>query len=139
MTKICVVFVLLVLFAGEMVAQIGQPVLKRKGNKVIEISNMLGTVEGFECLRESRPIIGTVLKRSYDEEETTMVSFVLRDAKDNRHFINLNDDQVGLLGRTTHTIISSLIAKGSRLQVWTYDCNGGGSGIFTYASRIKVL
>jgi hypothetical protein len=36
--------------------------------------------------------------------------------------------------------VGEMVAQvGSRLQVWTYDCNGGGSGIFTYASRIKVL
>lgn len=109
-----------------------------QNRSVIEISNMLGEVEYMECKRVARPITGTIVKRDFEDDEVTIASFILSDAKDRRIPININDAQVGLLGRETSGIVSSLLSKGNKIQVWTYQCSGGGSGIFTYAERIKV-
>jgi hypothetical protein len=140
--KIYLAFVFVITLAANVFAQ-DAPTVKYSGTKqnrrVIEMSNMLGEVEYMECKRVTRPVIGTIVKRNFEDDEVMIASFILSDAKDKRIPININDAQVGLLGRETSGIVSSLLSKGNKIQVWTYQCSGGGSGIFTYAERIKVL
>ncbi len=110
-----------------------------KNRRVTEMSNMLGEVEYMECKRAARLVTGKIVKRDYEEDEFTIASFVVADARDKRFPINLNEATVGVLGHDRNGLISSLLTKGNRVQVWFHECSGGGSGIFFYANRIKVL
>jgi hypothetical protein len=138
MDRICLIVVFAFILAVNVVAQDnGSPSAKYRGSKIVEISNMLGDADGMECKKLSRPIVGTILKRNFDEDEIMITVFVVRDAKDNRRFINIDSAQMGGMGRQTAGNLSSLLAKGSRVQVVAYECSGGGSGIFTYAEKVK--
>jgi len=134
-------FVVLVL-AATTFAQIA-PTVRYTGTgkyrRVAEMSNLLGVVEYMKCRRVSTPVVGRIVKRDFEEDEVTISRFVLADGRDERVPININDAQVGILGHRRNEIVSSLLSKGSKVQVWTARCSGGGSGIFTYAARIKVL
>ncbi|CAN5835313.1 hypothetical protein BH20ACI4_BH20ACI4_27110 [soil metagenome] len=140
--KIYLAFILVVALVANAFAQ-DAPSVKYSGmgknRRVIEMSNMLGEVEYMECKRVTRPVTGTIVKRNFEDDEITIASFILSDARDKRIPINVNDAQVGLLGRETSSIVSSLLSKENKIQVWTYQCSGGGSGFFTYAERIRVL
>jgi len=119
------------------------PSVKYRGTgqnrQVVEMSNMLGDIEYMECKRTAKLVTGKIVKRDYEEDEITIASFIVADARDKRHPINVNEAKVGLLGHYRNDIVSSLLAKGNRVQVWTHQCTGGGSGIFIYADRVKVL
>ena len=140
--KIYFAFVFVIALTANVFAQ-DAPTVKYSGTtqnrRVVEMFNMLGEVEYMECKRVSRPIIGTIVKRNFEDDEFMIASFVISDAKDKRIPININDAQVGILGRETSSIVSSLLSKGNKIQVWTHQCSGGGSGVFTYAERIRVL
>lgn len=131
--------VALVMSVSAQDAPIVEYVGKRVNRRVVEISNMLGQVQYMECKRVVTPVIGKIVKRDFEEDEVTIASFIVADARDKRIPINLNDAQVGLLGHYTNTVISELLARGNRVQVWMHQCSGGGSGIFDYAERVKVL
>jgi hypothetical protein len=137
----------LLAFAIETVAQ-DAPNVKYAGSgqkrRVVEITNMFGQIpEDFRheygWCKKTRLVIGKVVKRDFDEDEVTITSFILADARDKRIAINFNQDQVGLLGHGQNVIISELLSKGNRVQVQTFTCSGGGSGLFIYAANIKLL
>jgi hypothetical protein len=138
MNKIYFFVVFAFVLATNVIAQDnGSPSAKFRGSKIIEISNMLGDADGMDCRKLSKPIVGTILKRDFDENEVMVTVFVVRDARDNRKFINIDSTQMSGMGRQTASNLSSLLAKGSRVQVTAYECSGGGSGVFTYAERVK--
>lgn len=110
-----------------------------KNRRVVEITNMLGEVPYMECGRKPDLVIGKIVKRDFEEDEVTVSSFVVADTRDKRIPINLNEDQVGILGHSRNEIISELLSKGNRVQVTRFTCSGGGSGIFFYAGRVKLL
>lgn len=110
-----------------------------KDRRVVDVSNMLGEVEYMKCKRVARPVIGKIVKRDFEDDEVTITGFIVADVRDKRIPINVNNVQVGLLGRYTNAIIPELLSKGNRVQVWMHQCSGGGSGIFNYAERVKVL
>lgn len=136
------VFAVSLILAASAAAQ-DAPKVKYSGSgvnrRVVDMSDMLGEVPYMECTRVSSPVIGKIVKRDFDEDEVTVASIVLADARDKRHSININDSKVGLLGHSLNEIVPTFLSKGRRVQVWTYKCTGGGSGIFIYADRIKAL
>ncbi len=140
--KLYLTFVLVITFAINVAAQNNQPTVAYGGTgqarRVIEMSNMLGEVDGVECLR-SRSYTGTIVRRTFDEEETMITGITLRDARDNRIHLNINESHIWGLGRTAPSILSSLLARGRRVRIWTYECSGGGSGVFIYADRVRAL
>lgn len=133
------------LLGSFVVSALGQdiPNVKYAGSgqkrRVVEITNMLGDVPYMTCGKKPDLVIGKIVKRDFDEDEITVTSFVVADARDKRIPINLNEDQVGILGHHRNSIISELLGKGNRVQVTRFTCSGGGSGIFFYAERIKLL
>jgi hypothetical protein len=140
MNRIFVFLTLTFVLSFTCLAQIGgNPIVKKKGKLVIEISNMLGDAGGMECLKETKPIIGTIVKRWFEDDEITLARVIIRDAKDKRKSINVDSEHLFLLGRTTNEILSDFLEKNKKVQVWYYDCRGGGSGVFPYANRVKAL
>ncbi len=140
--KVICIFAVLVSFVFGAAAQ-DAPSVKWAGSgqksHVVEITNMLGKVDGMKCHKTPDLIVGRIVKRDFDEDEMTLVSFVLADARDKRFAINLNEDQVGGLGHFRNTYISEILSKGNRVQVTMFTCSGGGSGTFGYADRVKLL
>ena len=118
-----------------------QPTVKYAGKgqarRVIGMSNMLGDADGMTCSKRSRPFVGTIVKRTFDEDETMITNVALRDAKDERVFVNIDTAQIWGLGRTAPTLLSSLLGKGKKVTISAYECSGGGSGIFYYADRVN--
>lgn len=114
------------------------PQIKKNGNRVIEVSNLLGSVEGMNC-KKSGTLTGSVIKRNFEDDEITLASFILRDKRDKRNPINLNNRQVALLGHYSNETVSTLLSMNARLKIFTFECSGGGSGVFTYADRIARL
>jgi hypothetical protein len=140
--KLFLFFALVFALAMNVVAQ-SEPTVqyagKGKARRVIAMSNMLGDADGMKCSKLSRPFVGTIVKRVFDEDETMIVNVVLRDAKDERNFINIDGAQILGLGRTAPTLLSSLLGKGKKVSISAYECSGGGSGIFYYANRVKAF
>lgn len=141
MKNLFILFLSLVLTVGTLAQD--APSAKHSGvgknRRVTEMSNMLGEVEYMECERSARLVTGKIVKRDYEEDEFTIASFIVADARDKRFPVNLNAATVGLLGHDRNGLISSLLTKGKRVQVWFHECSGGGSGTFFYANRIKAL
>jgi hypothetical protein len=143
MFRTCIVTFFISALTLNVMAQSGQPVVKYGGagsaSRIVEMSNMLGDADGMRCLKIRRPFIGTIVKRDFDDDETMIVNITLRDAKDERIPINIDDKQVWLLGRPAPKLLSSLLGKGRKVSVSAYECNGGGSGVFYYAAGVKAL
>ena len=142
--KIYLVTAFVITLAVSAVAQSGQPVVKYGGTKrtprIIEMSNMFGGEESIDmrCSR-LRPFVGTIVKRDFDEDEVMVTNITIRDTKDERVHLNVDSEQISLLGRTAPTIISSFLGKGKRVKVWAYTCSGGGSGNFLYVDRVVAF
>ena len=140
MPKIIVSFGIIIFFFTICFAQkSANPIVKKKSSRVIEISNMLGYAGGMKCLKENKPIIGTIVKRWFEDDEVTLAGIIVRNAKDKRKSVNIDSDHMFLLGRTTPEILSDFLEKDKKVQIWYFDCSGGGSGVFSYANKIKVI
>lgn len=112
------------------------PSAKYSGKKPVSLSDMLGDGGGFKC-KKSKTYSGIVVKRNFDENETIITSFTLKDANDERIHLNLNEKQSWLLGKTAPVVISTILRKGKKVTVSSYSCTGGGSGVFRFADKIK--
>lgn len=127
------------LFVTTLSAQDG-PSIKyggKGGDEVIDMWNMKGTVPYMECWKKPDVYVGTIVKRDYEEDEMTISSFILKRAGDKRIAININQDQIGLLGHYSVSNLASLLTQGKKVKVWSYECTGGGSGVFAYADRVQ--
>lgn len=106
-----------------------------RGNpRLIEFSHLAGSSDG--CVKRG-PFIGTLVQRKFDDDEITLIGFVVRDAKDQRTYINLDDEQIDRMLMVDRDYLSSFLAKGKRLKVWAYAC--GAAGRVLYADRIVAL
>ena len=136
-TRLCfgsVLLLLLVDSAHPQSANVKYGIGKNK-KEVVEMSNMKGVVSDMECWHKPEVVIGVIMKRSYEEDEMTIASFILKSAGDKRKAININQEQIA--GRYSVSNLASLLTIGKKVKVWLYDCNGGGSGTFAYADRVK--
>lgn len=73
------------------IAKIGGPL---KNPRMIELSNMMGETNG--CVRYPQPIAGTIVRREFDDDEITIVGIVLREANDERTYINIDGCESGV-------------------------------------------
>jgi hypothetical protein len=101
---------------------------------LIELSNLAGNSEG--CVKRG-PYVGILVQRKFDDDEITLIGFVLRDSKDQRTYINLDAQQVDRMPVVDRSHLSSFLAKGKRLKVWAYAC--GAAGRVLYADKIVNL
>ncbi len=112
-----------------------QPVAKYAGTprnpRLIELSNMAGDSDG--CVKRG-PYIGTIVQRKFDDDQITLIGFVLRDSKDQRTYINLDDEQIDRMLMVDRGYLSTFLAKGKRVKVWVYAC--GAAGRVLYSDRI---
>ncbi len=140
MAKICFTIVLVLLFGLSVVAQ-----TKRKpaAKKAVEPDTILAvvlsdlapdTVCGEPEWAEKESYIGTVIKRQFDDSELHLSGFIIRDAKDQRTFINIDTDHVSGLARSAPEELSSFLTKGKRVKVWVYRCRR-----ILYAYKIKPM
>lgn len=110
-------------------------VRRKQGNpRLIELSNLGGSSDG--CVKRG-PFIGTLVQRKFDDDEITLIGFVVRDAKDERTYINLDDEQIDRMLMVDRGYLSSFLARGRRLKVWAFAC--GAAGRVLYADRIVAL
>lgn len=63
-------------------------------------------------------ITGKVLRRGFDENQVTLVGFVIRDASDVRSFVNIDTDHLVNSDGMLPTKLSRLLAKGKRVKIW---------------------
>ncbi len=139
MGRIVLILALIFVLAFMALAQSStRPVAKYGGTarnpRLIELSNMAGDSDG--CLKRG-PFIGTLVQRKFDDDEITLIGFVLRDSKDLRTYINLDDEQINRMLMVDRGYVSPFLAKGKRLKVWVYAC--GAAGRVLYADRIVAL
>ena len=131
--------ILSLLFVTMLIAQ-DAPSIKYGGNgsnDIVEMSNMKGKVPYMKCWKKPDIYIGTIVKHSYEEDEMTISSFILKLADDKRIAININQDQVDLLGHHSVSNVASVLSQGKKVKVWAYECTGGGSGTFVYVDRVQ--
>lgn len=120
MGRIVLILSLIFVLAFVALAQSSSPPVAmyggtRRNPRLIELSNMAADSEG--CVKRG-PYIGTLVQRKFDDDEITLIGFVLRDSKDQR-------------------TVSPFLAKGKRVKVWAYAC--GAAGRVLYADRIVAL
>lgn len=102
--------------------------------RLIELSNLAGDSEG--CVKRG-PYVGKLVQRKFDDDEITLIGFVLRDSKDERTYINLDDEQIDRMLMVDRSYLSKFLAKGKQVKVWVYVC--GAAGRVLYADRIVAL
>lgn len=107
-------------------------------SEVSEISNMTGDVK-MKCSLKTAPVDVEVAKRDFAEDEVTIIGLVLKDADDERYVVNVNADQLWILGRHQNRVMWDIFKKGNKLRVWINECSGGGSGLFLYLEKVKRL
>jgi len=83
---------------------------------------------------EVETFVGTVMKRDFAENETTVSGFVLRDKKDQRFYFNLDVDFLSQFSGNTVDSISEALTVGNLLRVKADHC----AHIYM-ARRVKVL
>jgi hypothetical protein len=142
MNKLSFTFFLLTVFTVNVNAQNNRPpVAKYDATGMIELSNMVmsKTVEGcYKSDSDSDYIYeGTIVKRNFADNEITLLSIVLSDSNDERSYINIDDEQIKLMGLADHASFSSFLGKGKRVKVWVYRC--GAAGRIIYADTIKLF
>lgn len=76
---------------------------------------MAGDSEG--CVKRG-PYIGTIVRRKLDDDQITLIGFVLRDSKDQRTYINLDDEQINRMLMVDRGYFPTFLAKGKRVKVW---------------------
>lgn len=71
---------------------------------------------------EKESYIGTVLKRQFNDSEMELNGFVLREANDERAFINIDSEYISTLAASASGDLSSFLKKGVRVKVLVYRC-----------------
>jgi hypothetical protein len=66
--------------------------------------------------------IGTVLKRDFAEDEMRLSGFVLRTARDNREYINLDYDHISGAAASATSDLRDWLIKGRKMKVFVYRC-----------------
>ena len=92
------------------------------------------TVCGAPDLAEKESYIGTIIKREFDDSELHLSGFVIKDAKDQRTFINIDTEHVAGLASSAPEELSSFLTKDKRVKVWVYRCRR-----ILYAYKIKPM
>ena len=82
MKKLLPIFVLM--FASAAFAQEPPKLKYGQHKRIVEMSNLLGDVDGMKCTRITRPFVGTILKRDFGEDEIMMTGFIVRSSSDKR-------------------------------------------------------
>jgi len=66
--------------------------------------------------------VGTVLKRDFAEDEMRLSGFVLRTARDNREYINLDYDHISGVAASATSDLRDWLIKGRKMKVFVYRC-----------------
>jgi hypothetical protein len=77
---------------------------------------------------------GSIIKRDFDDSEMLLSGFVLRDAKDDRTYINIDTEHVSGLAASASNDLADFLTKGRRIKVWVYRCRR-----ILYAYKIAPL
>ena len=94
-----------------------------------------GELCGDPQFAKSVTLIGTVMRRSFAEDEITPSGFVLRDRKDLRYYINIDSEFLSEhFSAGTNESLIDVLTVGKYLRVTTDVC-----GKIYVARRVKVV
>lgn len=130
------VFLLLSFAATTMLAQTkkGTTTAKPKAS----MSDLYNKDDGGACYPVKPPSLsGTILKRQYDEDEMTLIGFVIKDRGDDRTFVNIDHEYVGGKGRFVPEELLQIVKPGKRVKIWAYG--SGASGRLLMLEKLQSL
>lgn len=103
--------------------------------RLVEMWNMAGAERAEGCFRGG-PVVGTIVKREFADDEMTIVGIVVRDSSDERSYFNIESDRITRMSMVSQGHYGSLVARGRQVMVWAYAC--GAAGRVWVADRIKA-
>ncbi len=123
--------------SGSVESQVKTNPPKRTVQMKVRMIDLYDKSSDAYCLELPKPIVGTVLNRKFDEDELTLVGFVIREKTDERSFVNIDTDYVAGKGRFVPSELSSVLMKGKRISIGVYGC--GAAGALFYLDSLKEL
>ena len=133
--------VLILLFALNVAAQTSRKSVGKRGGvkkaiRVVEMSDLASPDVCVDPTKHSAPVEGVIVKRDFDADEITLTGVTVREANDERYFVNIDNEYVASKGRFVPRELSSILTKGRRVKIWVYGC--GASGMMFWARIVKA-
>ncbi len=104
---------------------------------MVEMSDLTSDEICFEPDKSSQPYVGTIVKRRFDDDEITLAGIILREANDERYFINIDTEYVSNKGRFIPRELSSILTLNRKVKIWVYGC--GASGSMLFISKVQAF
>ena len=102
------------------------------------MSDLYNKDDGGACYpRETPTLSGTIIKRQYDDDELTLIGFVLRSRGDKRTYVNIDHEYVSGKGRFVPEELLQLVKPRKQVKIWVYGC--GASGRLLMLEKIQSL
>jgi len=134
--KLLTVFLLLFFAANTILAQSKK--VEKAAKPKPSMADLYNKDDGGACYPLKPPTLsGTVVKRQYDEDEITLIGFVLKEPGDDRTFVNVDHEYVGKKGRFVPEELLQFVKPGNRVKIWVYGC--GASGRLLMLEKIQIL
>jgi hypothetical protein len=132
---------LILIFAVNLVAQTSKKSVSKRGGakkaiRVVEMSDLASQDVCVDPTKHSVPVDGVIVKRNFDADEITLIGVTVREANDERYFVNIDNEYVASKGRFVSSELSSILTKGRRVKIWVYGC--GASGMMFWARTVKA-
>ncbi len=139
--KICLGIVFILLITVNAAAQTGkQSGGKRGGAKkaapVVELMDLASPNVCVDPQKHSAPVDGVIVKRTFANDEITLIGVTVREANDERYYVNIDSEYLANKGRFVPREVSSVLTKGRRVKIWVYGC--GASGMMFHARTIRA-
>ncbi|MDQ3801377.1 MAG: hypothetical protein M3384_18295 [Acidobacteriota bacterium] len=139
--KIYFTIAVILLFALTVIAQTGKKSGGKRvsAKKVVPVAEMTDLASPDVCVdptKHSAPVDGVIVKREFDADEIMLTGVTVREANDERYFVNIDTEYVASKGRFVPRELSSILTKGRRVKIWVYGC--GASGMMFWARAVKA-
>jgi len=107
---------------------------KPDNRQLLDVANLAGPMK--DCFRLPKPIVGTIVRRQFAEDELTVSGLVIRDAKDERTLVNIDIERLRQLPYVEQENFSEFVSLNKPVRVWVYAC--GAAGRMLIVDRIQA-
>ena len=118
--KIYFMIAVILLFAITVAAQTNKKSVGKRNAKKVAVAEMSDLANPDVCVdptKHSVPVDGVIVKREFDADEITLIGVTVREANDERYFVNIDSEYLAGKGRFVPRELSSILTKGRRVKI----------------------
>lgn len=88
---------------------------------VVELTDLASPDVCVDPQKHSAPVDGVIVKRTFVDDEITLIGVTVREANDERYHVNIDSEYLANKGRFVPREVSSIFTKGRRVKIGYTD------------------